>query len=360
MSDVSPQQSAAPQARVTLPVADAADYTYWFAALRGERPQVVETQPQPGLYRERNTTVGVGLPSTYPFAIWREGDGMVGLYGFAGSITERRVTGFDLNAMWVRCAANPITQAFYDTGRAAGRFPDDLPPEAFAPPKAPGIGHNAPVEQAEELADQIDAAVNMAGSISISTDDEMAKAQAFRARLNELARDADKRREKEKAPHFEAGKVVDAKWFPLVKRAKAAAEKIADALSAYLTAKDREARRITAENEAARKRAEEEARTAAQAGIVIPAHIAPSAPSSQPAAVPTSIGGGYGRKAAVVDVRVAKVTDYDTFVTALLNAQDSNLLKWLDEYADRWAKGGTVYPGEVIPGVEITVEKKVR
>lgn len=354
MSDVSPQQSAAPQARVTLPVADAADYTYWFAALRGERPQVVETQPQPGLYRERNTTVGVGLPSTYPFAIWREGDGMVGLYGFAGSITERRVTGFDLNAMWVRCAANPITQAFYDTGRAAGRFPDDLPPEAFAPPKAPGIGHNAPVEQAEELADQIEAAVKTAAAVSIVDDVTMAQAQGFRARLNELAGNATKIHDKEKAPSLETGKAIDAKWFPMVKRAKAAAEKVADALGAYLTQKSREAAALRVIAETARKRAEEEARVAAQAGIVVPAPETPSAPPSPPAAVPSTLKGSYGRGAAVVDKRVATVTDPLAFATYLIQQGDQHFLDVLH------ARANSLGQGIDLPGVTIETVKAVR
>lgn len=85
----------------------------------------------------------------------------------------------------------------------------------------------------------------------IDNDDKEAAIDAILDDFRRAAKDSDKARAEEKAPHLEAGKAVDAKWKPIVDKANRGATACKDALTPYRTAKQR------AKDEAARKAREE-------------------------------------------------------------------------------------------------------
>lgn len=332
-----------------MPDTNPQDYVYWRAALAGERPAVHERDPQCGYYALpiRNGRNATGS-NRWPVAVWRAAPNeIVGLRGY-----EIAAMPIDPADTWLEFAAHPITEATYEAAFKAGRFPDDLPAEALARPRAPtsdGEARPNAVAPEEAMSDQIDAATKSAEGVAVESDEDLGKAQSLRARLNELASSADKMRDVEKRPHLEAGRVVDAKWQPLIKKAKDAANTVASIASRYLNERDRKAREATA---AAQRAASEAARAAEAANVPPPP---PVTPPPQPAPV-TSIKGGYGRGAAVVMVVVAKVVDPAAFLAHLVASGDAPLGDFLRERASQLAKAGV----ETMPGVEIGTEKRVR
>jgi hypothetical protein len=107
---------------------------------------------------------------------------------------------------------------------------------------------------------------------------------------------------KEKEPHLEAGKAVDAKWQPLVKKAKAGADEVKGAIAAWETEKLRRQREIERQQQEELRR-QEEARRSAEAANEAQAPQQEAevllAPSPVPAAAPTPIQPTYGKAASV-------------------------------------------------------------
>lgn len=312
------------------------EYDWYFAALEkpsdiGKALPVHEGDPKPGFYRKRRFKQG----PFDPVAIWRGDDGkMIALVGAKPS---------DASEIWTYVCRNPVSEESYRDAAAGKGWPDE----------APGIGHNAgPANDFDTLADQIESArACVADYAQIEDDEKQAQAQSARARLNELSREADKRRTEEKAPHLEASKAVDAKWQPLVKTAKAAADDIAKAMGAFETAKARKAaeERRRQEDEA---RKAEEARRAAEAGgkTIEPVEIAP--PPQEPEPVKTVVKGGYGRAASVKVVRIATVVDQDAAYQAMRTHPE--LVRMIAQLAQR-----AVDAGHEIAGVTFEEERRV-
>lgn len=332
-----------------------ADYTYWQNALAGNFGPVHDGDPQPGFYRKRT-----GRSAGYvPVAIWDQSGKMLAL-----------VDGKEADAaeIWTYCCKYPILEEWYRARMAGQVWPDE------SAAVSESLAHrtdtnNPPTDEAELLQGQIAAAVAGIGEYAnIVSDETAARAQSLRSRLLELSGQADKIREAQKKPHFEAGKAIDAKFQPLVKLAKSAADTIRDALGAHETRKAREAERIRREAEearmkverdAARLRAEAEAaaREAEKAGrpAPIPEPIPEPAPipTPEPLSAPVAaIRGAYGRAAAVKVVKVAKVVDQDRAYLAL--KAHPEMIALIAVLAQRAATAGIP-----LEGVEVTEERKV-
>lgn len=333
------------------------DYSYWQNALAGDFGAVHDGDPQPGFYRKRT-----GKAAGYmPVAIWEQAGKVLALVDGKEA---------DASEIWTYVCPYPILEEWYRARIAGQPWPDEdaAVTASLAPPPA---GHNnPPTDEAEILQGQIEAASAGAAEYSEIADDATAsKAQSLRSRLLELSGNADKLREDRKRPHLEAGKTIDAKFMPLVKAAKTAADAIRSALSAHETRKAREVERIRreaeevrmkAEREAARVRAEAEAaaREAEKAGrpaplpAVIPEPIPePPAPIPVPEAA-VAIRGAYGRAAAVKIKRVARVEDYDEATTYFRNNAEYRAV--IDKLAQR-----AVDAGHTVPGVNVTEERQV-
>lgn len=320
-----------------------ADYTYWKNALAGTFGEVHDGDPQPGFYRKR-TGKAQGF---IPVAIWEQ-DGKV------IALADGREA--DANEIWTYCCPHVVTEEQYRARVETGKWhdEDDAVTESLAHRTDT---NNPPTDEAEILRGQIEAAsAGVAEYTEIKDDATASKAQSLRSRLLELSGQADKVREAQKKPFFEAGKAVDAKFQPLVKSAKAAADLIRDALGQHETRKAKEAARLQAIADEARIKAEREAVKAQAAAALAGRPIQPSEPA--PAAVAptpepvTAIRGAYGRAASVKIVKVAKVTDQDAAYGFLKAHKElSDLIAQLAQRA--------VNAGYVVPGVEVIEERKV-
>lgn len=271
---------------------------------------IAEDNPISGFYRGAAKKGGRMLP----IAIWREDDKLFVL---------RDGVEVEPHKVWPWCVENPVPHDWYERATLGdGRWPDEAPIAA----DAPSLGHNNPPQDAaEDLAGQIESAAALAQGIKIADDNEAAGAQSLRSRLNELASAADKERAAEKKPHLDAGKAVDAKWQPIIKKAKDAANAIRALLGDYETAKLRA--------DEARKAATLES-SPVQTGV---------------AATPkTTIKGASGRAAVVRTKSRAVVVDYDAAYAAL---RDDAAIRHAIEAAAQAA----VDAGESVPGV--TIEK---
>ena len=281
------------------------DYAYWRDALTGKFGPIHDGDPQPGFYRLRRRG-----QIDQPVAIWRDLDGIY------CAVSGRED---DASEIWTFMADKPIAEAVYRAVVAGEPWPDIAPSVA-------AMTNSKSADPADILRDQIEACkADIAGFTTITDDTQQAAAQSLRSRLLELSREADKTREKLKAPHHEAGKAVDAKWQPLVKDAKAAADKVAAAMGAWET---------------------EKARVAAEAN-------APSPPVAAPAPAPAApIKGAYGRASSVRVVRIATVVDQDQLYAAIRD--NSELKAAMQRIAQAIVNGG-----ETVAGVEITEERRV-
>lgn len=327
---------------LALPIVNA--WAWWQAALKdpskigGKELPVHDSDPRQGYFRVR---YGKDKPFE-PVAIWKDEDGNWLAYR----------SGREVNAegIWTSCCRNPVSYDAYTAAVEGKGWPDDdTVVKAQVQPPEPTIGDNSgEVDPSEELKDQIEAALKgMDAYAKVSDDETAAKALSLRNRLNELSGQADKIRVKQKEPHLEAGKAVDAKWQPLVKSAKAGADKVRDAIGAWETVKLQAERKRQQEIEQARIAAEKAAQEIEGETAVVDAPV--SAASVEVA--PTPIKATYGKSASVsVKVFVKDVTDYAALYAYMANREEVQTL--LRQLAQRALDAGRTN----IPG--ITTEEK--
>lgn len=297
----------------------AGEYTVWRKLLAGGKLGVdvmIDDTPQCGFWRTRRskedrTLVGV--------AIWKATDKFMAKRG------EEIVPP---DWVWPYCAKNPITEEVYRAWERTARWPDDWP---ITEPQREGDGSNEPDDPAVMLKDQVDSAsADVNKFAEITSDDQAKQAQSLRARLNEIANEADKKRVVEKQPHLDASRAVDGKWQPIIQKAKEFGEALRKAMGAWETKKAKKAAAELAEKQRLEREAAETARNKA-------AQNAPAAPSPEPETQPgfaletqeepapltSQIKGGYGKAASVSVVRViTEVTDWDKVYQQFAAHQD--------------------------------------
>jgi hypothetical protein len=325
-------------------------YEYWQARQRGETPPIHDGIAHPGFYRTRAKPP---KGQKYRDQPWLP----VAIFEHEGALVA--VVGEDLTdpaSIWLHCCENDVSEEAYRQAKQTGQW-DDVEPAAVpivSPvkwvsveeareiyPAPPPMGHNSPPDPAEQMSDQIASAKSSLDAYAtIESDEAAARAQSLRSRLLELAREADKQREDEKRPHFEAAKAVDARWMKLVKSAKAGADALATALGDFFTKKDRAAK--------------EEERKAQEAADKAAASGKPAAPSyAAPAPQPTTVKGGYGRAAAIKVVKVVTaVSDWDALFGFLRDHPE--LRDCMTKLAQR-----AIDKGHTVPGVTVEERQKV-
>lgn len=308
-------------------------YADWKRMLRGDGPASLHLdKPCPGFYRLKRGGKWV------PVAIWRdERDALCCV-----------VDGKDADAdaalrVWPWCY--PIKHEVFVAVTERGEGWPDID-ETVAAQIDARRGHNQPPPESEidALREQIDAAEAAAKSYAEIGDDETAsRAQSLRSRALELSRAADKIRESEKRPHFEASKAVDAKWQPLVRTAAGVADAIRRALGAWETKKlqsQRERERLAAEAAARMKTA-----------VKVP-EFAPPPPAPPSAAPSPVVRGGYGRAASVKAVHVVTaITDRQAAMAFF--AEHEEMTELLMKLAQRAIDAGRTVPG-------VTVEERAK
>lgn len=307
------------------------EYAGWRALLRGDKIDVDPNEPFSGFYRTRLAKGGQYVPVAY----WREGGNLVCVIDGRAQDEDRAVE------RWPYCVRSPISHEVYIAFTERGEGWPDMDATVQAQLKPPAPGHNqGPTDDLTTLAEQIEAAAaGVSEYQSIDSDEKQAKAQSLRARLNELAGAADKKREAEKKPHLEAGKAIDTKWKPLVNTAKAAADIVAKAMSAWETVKFNKAKAQALADARAREKAEAEGRPAPQ-------------PAAPPSVAPAPIKGAYGRAASVKLVKVATVENQDAVYAYMRERPE--VIECLAKLAQR-----AVDAGLDVPGVKVSEERKV-
>ncbi len=282
-----------------------------------------------------------------PVGIWLDDDHQ--MIAYRG---ERQVRPEEIFS-W--CCKYPVTYEAYTEARAGNGWPDDdavvsaqISAPAPAPVAEPTVGDNSGEASATEtIADQIEAALKGMKAYETITDDKTAgKALSLRNRLNELSRDADKIRTREKEPHLEAGKAVDAKWQPLVKKAKAGADTVRDAIGAWETVKLQ--RRRAEEKRIEDERRAEEARLAAQRPADAPdgdtAVMEAPKVEVQPDVAPSTVRASYGKAASVsAKTIVDEVKDWSALAVYMSSHKEAQEL--LVRLAQRAIDAGRTVPG---------------
>ncbi|HVL71699.1 MAG TPA: hypothetical protein VM434_07415 [Beijerinckiaceae bacterium] len=326
------------------------DPTWWTAALKGSPPPLTAGKPEYGFFRTRAPDGG-----WIPVAVWQDGEGWLAKVG-ADPVEDDAAKVLDI---FVRAAKRPISHEVYTAVTAGAPWPDIDPvvragsmlDRAKIDPAAPGPGHNTgEVDEAAVLKDQIEAASQGAKAYASVADDETAAlAQSLRARLLELAREAETKHKAEKAPHLEMCRKIDERWLALKKSADAVATSIRTALSKWETEKARREREARERAEQERRRIEEEARKANPAAAAPPAPPPVAAPEPER---PAPIRGGYGRPASVRDVKIAHLDDPIAFFPTVASHPD--VIALLTKLAQR-----QVDAGATPPGVRVEQERRV-
>ncbi|NTG07108.1 hypothetical protein [Rhizobium rhizogenes] len=323
-------------------------WSWWRAALKnpaaiGKTLPVHDGDAQQGYYRAKNKD------KTFdPVAIFfPEGSDELVAYRSGREVRADEV--------WSFCCRYPVSFEAYTAATEGKGWPDDdATVAAQVKTPEPGVGDNSEnerVDEAEALKDQIAAALaGMKAYEKISDDATAAKALSLRNRLNELSGQAEKIRVKQKEPHLEAGKAVDAKWQPLVKSAKGGADKVRDAIGSWETEKLQEQRRREREIEQARLAAEQAASEQSSETTVLEA----PAPVTASEAAPAPIKPTYGKSASVsIKMVVTEVTDWVALSTYMLNHPD--LQNCLRDLAQR-----ATDKGHTVPGVKVEEKAAVR
>lgn len=316
--------------------------------------------------------------SPEPVGIWRNAAGVTVFYLGSKQIMDKHT----ITKIWQWCAFRPVSFDHYNIKLDTGEWPDthafvdDVPDDDFAEDENPaGIGHNSGIE--EDPAAALERAIQIAqagvkkyavienGKFKslIASDDMRNASQTLRSELLVLMGRVEKHREAINRPHLDALKVNNDKWMPFSKEAKASADFVNKAQSAYETQKllvaEAERHRIEAEEEAAneaREAAAYAANAAAAAGEPAPEPPVPQPKIEEPARVAptTSFRGGSGRAASVKPVTViTEVTDYAALF-AYFVANERLRAEVLKE-ARRVLKD----TGEIPPGCTTSLEAKV-
>ena len=296
-------------------------FSWWQDAVDG-KVGMMTTTPEWGFYKTRRKN-----GPWEPVAIWEE-DGVLK--------AVRNGDPVDPHQVWEWCRNHPVDYEAYMQAVRMGTWNDDDPTVAAAIM----MGHNVgDMSELDLLRDQIDSAKQGAEAYAkITSDDQAAKAQSLRARLNELAGTADKAREKLKRPHLEAGKEIDAEWMPLVREAKAVADIIRRAISDHETVK-LQARRAEERRRLEQERQREET---APVGEPVPPPLPPT----------DVVRGTYGRAASVgTELVVTAITD-DLALYGFLRG-NPDLEQYLIQLAQRAVKAGFTVPG-------VTIEERAK
>lgn len=158
----------------------------------------------------------------------------------------------------------------------------------------------------------------------------------YASKFAELRSTAETEHKREKAPHLEAGRAVDAAWFPIRDKADALRKRCLEIAAKWMKAEEaRRAEEARKANEEAKRRAEESAR---QTG-------APAEPISEVKAEPVKIG--HARTVSQRTRVVWRVTDLPAFANYLakLDTPPPEFVEVCEKLANKLGKAGAKVPG---------------
>lgn len=349
-------------------------YATWRAALAGETVAIHDAEPNSGFYRVKRKS-----GELHPVAIWRDEAGTV--------IAQLNGENVEPSSVWPWAARKPVSyEAFQDFMNGKG-WPDDAPvvQDQREPARAAGGAGDAGGACAKDEPDNpravpgdnsgdADAAEAMRLELlgekdladkflakPIETQDAADQVSVWSKRISELKNRADKAFQAEKAPHLEAGRLVDEKW-----RWRQDAEALVRTLKKHvepwlkkLDEAEKERARKAAEE--ARRQQEEAARLAAEAQAG-DAEAAAQAEEAQARAAETAKAAevqrtGAGRIGAKVSLRtVTEVVIADPVALATFYAGMESVPEDLKEVLLKLARRN-VSAGVTPPGVTVNTKQ---
>lgn len=256
-------------------------FSFWAAALReGRRVETQPGNPRSGFYkiRDRNPDRSVRFDCV---AIWREPDGEL-----CCTRTGRPAPTHadEIDTLFSYCAATPISHDLYTKIAAGEPWPEEV--AAIGPVQDPDKPpHEAAAAELAWLRDQATAWIKEIGAVK--TQEQADKCGAFADAFAKIETKATAAHKIEKAPHLEAGRLVDSKWKATIEKAdeckrwsKKASESflIAERNRLAEEARKAEAERVRIAAEAERARIEAEKASAPPPVDPEPAPVAPPPP----------------------------------------------------------------------------------
>ena len=336
-------------------------YENWVAAQQGNMLPVVEAEPGSGFWRIKSAG-GIWLP----VAIWREDD----LVWVQVGKEEPNASVEFVQETWLRCAKHWVSEKNYRHVIATGSWLGDPPApitDAAPPPPTPteqAIANAQPPERgpgdnsgnldafqamrAELLNDAAEAIAHFTRH-PITTKDEADKCENWRKRIAASANAADEKRKAEKKPHQDAADAVDARYFPVIREAKAKAEKLRGLGDTWVR-NEQERLRKAAEEEARIERERRWAEDRATALEAAPSlEIAEKPPADLPPPVVETpkvlIGTSGTRRGATAAPATATITDLKAAALYYATQQNPELIELIQKLANRAAKAKATIPG---------------
>lgn len=307
------------------------DWGYWRAALEGKNPAYTDGDPQSGYYRGGND----------PVAIWADADGIM-----TAKVGVQRVR--NVNSVWLRVCRKPISYNTYLDVVNGAPWPNE---------QAPTIGDNSSAMGVDQqFSDQIATKLEYfrgwlkkAGDAIGWTKETADAASDIKTAIAKIRTDGERERVKEKQPHLDAGKAVDAKWKAIASAAESAELEIVKAAQPYL----KERKRL---QEIADAAALEASRKAIEARNAASAPAQRQAPQSPPEATPAPLSivpiksGSVGKGIRLTEEKTVVVTDIIALAAHFATTQEGQeaAITWASRYGKDAPKGS-------IPGIKVTI-----
>jgi len=326
------------------------DYNYWHKELKEPQSQERDTNEHiAGFWRIK----AAKTKPDYPVAIWYVNNEQQLAIGRQKPNAGENDTWFDFIGMtFPKCEA--ITEQAYKQALETGFWSDGKPARKMDDNEKMGIdvsrgGNNPPIE--ESIADQIKNLADIAKDIpEPKTQEEANKATVIVDKLRGLWKVAEATRIKEKAPHDEAGKAVQAKWLPIMLPAKEEGVALDKRRKAFLL---KEQKRLDDERAEKQRIANEEAKKETErlqaiadakakeegAGLAEKVEVAPVTVEE----VKATAGGDFGRNSGLRKTRVGVIVDFDKFIAAIKDAPD--FIEFLDKKAQSAARSQIALDG---------------
>lgn len=308
------------------------EFQNWRDALAGKDVALNADTPHSGYYKMRASKDG----PWQPVAIWTKDGKQI------ARVADKVREPVDI---WTYVAKNPVTKEAAKHAFEHGTWPGD-------------IGHNSgDLTLADEIKETIGQALEWLKSSGVKDKTTMDMAANYRAKLIELSKKADAERDSKVRPHLEAQRDINAEYKPLVDSAKTAAETVRAALTKYMAAEEEKARKAAeekarAENEkrmAEFKRQQEEARGSVSVDPEIDA-MGDMPVMVAPEPVKIQAGGQRGKKASLREITRFRLDDYAKALAAVKDHPD--VIAAVEKVAFAQARAGAT-----VPGVSSFIEK---
>lgn len=356
-------------------------YDYW-AGLVLKPGMLVDPEYQgakDGFWR----MIGARTKADYPVAIWQDGQSTAEMLkiGRKAEFNLASTDGQDfLETGWTKCEAT--SEEAYRSAIDSGYWPDGKPSRIQTDAAKLGVdlgdgasGGNAPPPY-ELLSQQLDELVEKARALEIKDKPSADAAKILADRIMVVWGQADKERDKEKRPHDEASKGVQAKWQHHMTPAATARETLNKAVQKWLSEEQRKADQRAAEET---QRRQEEAQRQFDADLTDeslsddefaekwgrsrptpppPTKDGEEAQTPEPAPVievapviaeKVTAGGAFTRNTSAKKVKVAKIVDMDKLYAALKDSED--FMAFMQKKADASMRAKIK-----LPGVEVVDE----